>query len=134
MKNLIKVGISSVLAMTLTACSFVSSYETYTEQEYLGGTVTNVYGETYIEHIGSGHGRRSYRTNDCKVTVDYEDGSSKTFTEDIEPVYCYKLSVGDWVDGWVNVKYKRNKETGEVIYVDDEKRISIAQEISKRLN
>lgn len=122
-------GMATIL---LAGCG--AGYERYVEQEYLGGTITNVYGETYIEHTGSGIGRRSYRTNDCEVTVGYEDGTSVTFVEDIEPVYCYKLSVGDWIDGWVNLKYRRNLETGETHLISETKRISIAQEISKRLN
>ena len=121
----------SLLLLCLCGCN---TYERYSESNYLGGIVTNVYGESYIEHSGAGIGRTSYNVDKCHVTVTYEDGYSKTFTENIEPIYCYKLQVNDWVDGWTNEEYRKNIETQEVELINMTRNISIAQEISKRLN
>ena len=121
----------SLSLLCLCGCN---TYERYSESNYLGGIVTNVYGESYIEHSGVGIGRTSYNVDKCHVTVTYEDGYSKTFTENIEPIYCYKLQVNDWVDGWTNEEYRKYIETQEVELINMTRNISIAQEISKRLN
>lgn len=122
------------LSLALLCLGGCDIYEYCEESNYLGAVVTNVYGKTYVRHSGSGIGRTSYTVDECHVTVAYEDGYSKTFTENIEPVYCYKLQVNDWVDGWTNEYYRKNIETQEVELTNITRNISIAQEISKRLN
>lgn len=114
----------------LTGCT---PYRIYEESEELGATVTKVYGKTTIEHSGSGIGRTSYEENHCHVTVAYHDGYVKTYKEQIDPVTCYTLQPGDWVDGWTVKRYRENKETQEVELINMTRHVDLAQEIAKQL-
>lgn len=123
------------LAGLLTGCGiFEPRFQVYEESEPLGATVTKVEGETYIEHSGQGIGRTSYSVDSCNVTVKYEDDYVKTYEESIEPVYCYKLQPGDWLEGWTVKRYRKTIETGEVELINMTRHITLAEEISKRLN
>lgn len=128
------VGLASVSVPLLFGCDKVKNYSYETVQSYMGGTVTDVWAETKVRHSGSGIGRTSWTEDVCKVTVKFEDGEVVTLTDNVNPVYCYKLEIGDWVDGWMNEEVRKNLETGEVDVRKSWKGFNILKEVSKRVD
>lgn len=134
-KDMLKlVGLARVSVPLLFGCDKVKNYSYETVQSYMGGTVTDVWAETKVEHSGSGIGKTSWTEDICRVSVKFEDGEVVTLTDNVNPVYCYKLEVGDWVDGWMNEEIRKNLEIGEVDVRKSWKGFNILKEVSKRVD
>lgn len=128
------VGLVVIGTPLLFGCDKVKNYSYETVQSYMGGTVTDVWAETVVKHSGPPIGRTSWTEDICRVSVKFEDGEVVTLTDNVNPVYCYKLEVGDWVDGWMNEEIRKNLETGEVDVRRSWKGFNILKEVSKRVN
>lgn len=128
------VGLMIVGAPFLFGCGDGKEYSYETVQSYMGATVVDVWAETTVEHSGQGIGRTSWTEDVCRVTVKFEDGEQMTLTDNVDPVYCYKLEVGDWVDGWMNEEVRKDLETGEVEVRKSWKGFNVAKEVSKKIN
>lgn len=120
-----------IIGVFLVGCG--QKYTTLTETVYRGGEVVGVEAETNVRHSEQGIRRTSWVEHTCKVTVWFETGDTITNEENIEPVFCYKLQKGDWIDGWQQLTTK-TYEDGDVVTTGNRINFSIAQEISKRLN